>query len=317
MLLTLISLISITSCSKDDDDNSDKSSTETKVVVNEDGTTSNGSNFTAFDDKNFYLDYIKYTVEEGHLVVSGYDKAGFKGDARIVSSITYKQNTYEVLEIGNYAFSGCRVLTNIELPRKLTSIGHGAFQNCIGLTNVIIPNNVTSIGSGVFAYCAGLTSITIPNSVTSIVNGTFHDCSSLTSVIIPNSVNSIDERAFENCSSLTSVIIPNSVKSIDRYAFYKCSSLASVTIGNSVTSIGMDAFVGCAGLKHVYCYAEQLPTGSSSAFYSANTSNATLHVPASMLSVYKSVSPWKYFGKIVALTDDDPSPENIGMIYGS
>ena len=92
LLLMVISLFSIASCSKDDDDNSETSFVDTKVVVNDDGTTSNGGIFSAIDDKNFYLDYIKYTVEEGHLVVSGYDKAGFKGEAKIVSSITYKQN---------------------------------------------------------------------------------------------------------------------------------------------------------------------------------------------------------------------------------
>ena len=176
MLLTVISLYSIASCSKDDDENSETPIVETKVVVNDDGTTSNGSIFSAIDDKNFYLDYIKYTVEEGHLVVSGYDKAGFKGEANIVSSITYKQNTYEVLSIRNSVFSGCKVMSKVVIPNSVTSIGQRAFSGCSGLTSITIPNSVTSIGLYAFSGCSGLTSITIPNSVTSIGGWAFSIC---------------------------------------------------------------------------------------------------------------------------------------------
>ena len=74
------------------------------VIVYEDGTTSNGSRFVGIDDKNFYIDYIKYSVEEGHLVVSGYDKTGFQGNGKFASNITYNGSSYEVLRILNSAF---------------------------------------------------------------------------------------------------------------------------------------------------------------------------------------------------------------------
>ena len=38
------------------------------------------------------------------------------------------------------------------IPSRVTSIGEMAFKECLGLTNVTIPRSVTSIGAGAFAY---------------------------------------------------------------------------------------------------------------------------------------------------------------------
>ena len=129
MLTTVILILYVTSCSKSDEE--EEKFSNTSIVIKDDGSTSNGSIFSAIDDKNFYLDYVKYSVEEGHLVVSGYDKVGFKGIANIVSSITYKGNTYEILSIGKDAFAGCTGLTSINIPNSVKEIKEAAFYNCI------------------------------------------------------------------------------------------------------------------------------------------------------------------------------------------
>ena len=206
-----------------------------------------------------------------------------------------------VTSIGDEAFSGCTSLTSITIPESVTSIGSNAFWYCTSLTSITIPNSVTSIGVHAFSGCTSLTSITIGNSVTSIGSYAFSGCSGLTSVTIPNSVTYIGIYAFEDCSGLTSVIIPNSVTSIGNCAFYGCSGLTSITIPNSVTSIGVYAFSSCSGLTDVWCYAENVPTTDSDAFYRSSISSATLHVPASSVNSYKTTSPWSDFGTIVAL----------------
>ena len=160
-------------CGSNDDDDDDSN---ISVVIGDDGKISNGATFSSIDDKNFYLDYIKYSVEEGHLVVAGYDRAGFSGVAKIVSRITYKGNTYEVLGIAGRAFSGCTGLTSVTIPSSVTSIGSDAFSGCTGLTSVTIPSSVTTIGYNAFSDCTGLTSITIPSSVTSIGERAFSGC---------------------------------------------------------------------------------------------------------------------------------------------
>ena len=201
-LLALLPVLGLFSACGGDDEDDDFAR---PVIVKDDGTTSNGSTFSAIDDKNFYLDYIKYSVKEGHLVVSGYDGAGLKGVAKIVSGITYKGNTYEVLSIGYEAFIGCTGLTSVTIPNSITSIGGRAFLGCTGLTSVAIPNSVTIIGSEEFMNCTGLTSVTIPNSVTRIGSEAFMNCTSLKSITIPNSVTNIGHSAFDGCTSLAEV----------------------------------------------------------------------------------------------------------------
>ena len=287
-LLALLPVLSLFSaCGGDDEDDV----FARPVIVKDDGTTSNGSKFSAIDDKNFYLDYIKYSVEEGHLVVSGYDGAGFKGVAKIASGITYKGKTYEVLSIGYEAFRHCTGLTSITLPNSITSIGACAFIGCTGLTSVTIPESVTSIGGQAFSNCTGLTSITIPNSVTSIGDGAFEGCKSLSSVTIPNSVTNIGCNAFSGCSGLTSITIPNSVTSIGGGTFSGCSGLTSITIPNSVTSIGNYAFNG-SGLAEVTCKAKTPPILSGYMVFTNISPDAKLYVPIGSGNAYKN-SDWK------------------------
>ena len=218
-LLPMTALITVTSCSGgdevvqppvDNNANNDKDGSsgndkdnpsgnngenlDIHVVVKDDGTTSNGSIFSAIDNQNFYVDYIKYTVTEGHLAVSGYDKTGFKGIAKIISKLTYKGKTYEVFEIG-----------------------YMAFLDCTSLTAVTIPNSVTSIGDYAFWYCTSLTSVTIGSGVTSIKYKAFAYCSSLTDVYCyAENVPSADSDAFEN-SSISSATLHVPARSVNSY----------------------------------------------------------------------------------------------------
>lgn len=148
--------------------------------------------------------------------------------------------------------------------------------------------SVTSIGVYAFYNCSGLTSVTIGNSVTSIEYGAFYGCSGLTSVTIPNSVTSLGDQAFEGCYGLT-----------------------SVTIGSGVETIGSVSFSYCPDLLDVYCHAKNVPNTGSNAFDGSYPENATLHVPSASVELYKAASPWKEFGNIVALTDEETGIEEL------
>jgi hypothetical protein len=66
-----------------------------------------------------------------------------------------------VTEIGAEAFSCCKFLARIELPKGLRSIGEGAFSYCRDLFDVFIPESVGYIGKGAFADCYDLGVISV------------------------------------------------------------------------------------------------------------------------------------------------------------
>ena len=236
-------------------------------------------------------------------------------DTYLVEAVNKTLSTYSIKEgtkwVGDYAFSGCSLLTSVTIGESVTSIGAGAFYNCSSLTSVTIPNSVTSIGRSAFLGCSSLTSITIPNSVTSIGSDAFQYCFSLTSVTIDsesiistnknrdtsmgdifgeqvteytigNSVTSIGDYAFQYCSSLTSITIGHSVTSIGGGAFFGCSSLTSVTIPNSVTSIGGQAFYGCHNVETITILAKSVQelciNNLNGKLYNASLSEGNRHI---------------------------------------
>ena len=142
---------------------------------------------------------------------------------------------------------------------NLSIIGEYAFAGCKRLSDIIIPNSVTTIGEGSFSGCSRLASITIPKSVTTIGNYAFNSCSGLTSIIVElgntvydsrNNCNAVIESASNTLiAGCQNTIIPNSVTHIRDHAFYNCTRLTTIAIPNSVTSIGDNAFYGCYDVR--------------------------------------------------------------------
>jgi hypothetical protein len=154
--------------------------------------------------------------------------------------------------------------------------------------------------------------------VTAIGDYAFEGQSELANVHIPYNITSIGRSAFYECTSLTSINIPIHVTKIEDYVFRFCRSLERVVIPNGVTTIKKHAFAACSNLKDVYCFAEEVPTTSSDAFGTSYLqtpiNTATLHVPAASIEAYSNAEPWKNFGSIIALTDEDPKPTGITNI---
>lgn len=237
----------------------------------------------------------------------------YKGSITIPESVTYGGKTYRVTIIGYTAFSGCKELTSIVLPNCIEVFEDYAFQFCTKLTSFTFPNSLKKIGNYAFQNCTHLKSIDIPNSVESIGVNSFCGCWDLNTVRLSNSLLLIDTNTFSNCKKLSSITIPNSVKKINYSAFFGCNKLTKVVIGENVSEIENHAFANCSDLTDVYCYVKNVYIGKYT-FENSYIEYATLHVPSGSLDFYQNAYNWSDFGKIVALTDNDPKPTAITTI---
>jgi len=154
--------------------------------------------------------------------------------------------------IGEYAFQGCDMLKSIGLPDELVNIGVRAFYDS-GIETINLPEGLTSIGEEAFSRCYGLRYISLPDSLKTIEEGTFY-MSGLESIFMPEGLVSIGEGAFSDCWSLTDINIPETVTSIGDAAFFECGSITNVWFSDnsSLTSIGSKAFSGCRSLTHIW-----------------------------------------------------------------
>ena len=263
------------------------------------------------------IDDIEYQLNLNNKTAVVTSKSdGYSGFVNIPYAVTYKDVTYTVTgisnyafnsdqdlyfvimpytvtKIGDYAFHNCSNLTYVDIPYGVTSIGYYAFYGCSNLTYVDIPNSVTSIGYYAFSDCESLTFVKISDEVTALGLGLFSNCTNLKYVDIPNSVTHFGTSCFSNCTSLTSINLPSNLTAIDICAFQGCSSLSSITIPKSVTRINGGAFEGCTSLTSVTVN-NPVPFEIDNTVFQ-NKANTTLYVPSGSLSHYEAANYWKDF----------------------
>ncbi len=155
--------------------------------------------------------------------------------------------------IGSNAFAGCDALTAVVIPGSVEKIGTMAFYGCDLLANVKLSENIKIIGSYAFSDCVALTSVTFPKTITQICDGAFKGCVKLEGASLRNveSLNSIGESAFEGCVALKAITLGDNVETIADRAFAGCIEVEALTLSNALKSIGDFAFEGCDKVKEV------------------------------------------------------------------
>lgn len=131
-----------------------------------------------------------------------------------------------VWNTGEYSFSDCTNLTEVELASSVTTIGDGAFSGCTGLTSIRFPDTLDHIGSGAFSGCTGLTELAFPNSLEDIGSWAFARCTGLTEVVFPAHA-PVGTQAFTACEGLRKVVLPDK-NAVGQSAFAFCTSLTEV-----------------------------------------------------------------------------------------
>ena len=298
LALSISALFIVVSCGEDEEvapntqqnenpNSSNQVSDNIVVTIGADGKADGGHRFVKIDDTNFYIDDIKYTARNGDLVVSGYDKAFFKGEAKLITQLKYDGRNMTVVAIDQSSFNYCEVLTAISIPNSITRIGGYAFQGCKGLSSIQIPEFMTTIGSGAFSGCTGIKSLNIPQNLTSVGAGAFSGCTGIKSLNIPQNLTSVGASAFSYCTSINEVhisdlsswlniilnnddiitkatyrlylndeevkeiMIPSECSTIPSCAFNGCQSIESLVIPTSIHEIGAEACSGCSSLESI------------------------------------------------------------------
>ena len=139
-------------------------------------------------------------------------------------------------------------LRKIRLSKNLKRMGESCFSGCKNLTEIDLPEGLSVMGSSAFSY-SGLKDITIPGSVRKIQHFTFGRCSDLETVKIMPGVETVGDSAFEECKSLIKVELPDTLKRIEYRAFAMCESLKSIQIPASVEEIDPEAFAECGEVE--------------------------------------------------------------------
>ena len=193
---------------------------------------------------SYYIKGMEITnLEIPYNVVTIGDNA-FTGCSDL-KSLTFSS---EVSSIGRNAFEGCNGLTSLTFPSTVPSIDECAFKGCESLSNLVLPSNIASISKSAFEGCKGLTNLTFPSTVTSIDECAFKGCEDLSSLVLPSNITSISKSAFDGCKGLTNLTFPSTVTSIDECAFKGCEGLSSLVLPSNITTIGKSAFEGCVAL---------------------------------------------------------------------
>jgi len=199
-----------------------------------------------------------------------------RGYVSYISSIEFEDGSV-CTEIGDFAFSNAKNMTEIEIGETITYVAPNAFSGCTAVKTLYI--NAAGLGDFTFSDCftsnlgtesGGMEVVFGPlvehvpayllynvgEYVTKVTFAKESVCKSIgeyafyglavSELELPSTLVSIGRHAFADCGLITAITIPDNVELIDEYAFADCSALTDVTMGAKVDKIGLDIFVGCA-----------------------------------------------------------------------
>ena len=215
--------------------------------------------------QNFMSGGIGYHVlsSEDHTVeVTGKESCTpYSGNINIPATVTYNGETYDVVALGEEAFSQAS-LSGIIIPSSVTQIKRGCFLFASGPSSITIPASVAVIEPMAFAT-NNLNAINVdennPNFMSmdkmlfSKDTTTLVECLKTKSgaVTLPQRTRHLAANAFAYCQNITGVTLPEGLESIGYWAFVDNQHLNNVVIPSSVTHIAPGPFVNCPALVNL------------------------------------------------------------------
>ena len=204
-----------------------------------------------------------------------------------LTNVTFASNN--VTRIGAQAFQDCASLTDVKVPKSLTSFGTttgdnpttSIFSSCTSLTTIdLSATQVTSLPTNLFNGCSSLSNVKLPAGLTSIGQSAFAGATSLKTIDMPSGLASIGGSAFSGSGLTTIDLSQTAITAIDNAVFQNTTSLTDVKLPTGIISIGIRAFFN-SGITTLDLSTTALTTIYKGAF--ANTANLTeLKVPKTL-----------------------------------
>ena len=227
-----------------------------------DGVFNIPASVTVIPDYSFYNCSLAENIilSENVTSINQYAFANCSSVSKFNSNDISKMNIPDsCIQIGDYAFKGMALLTNVVVSDSVESIGQDAFNGFNSLESITLPFVGDRRDSGnKFGYIFGEISSSLKkvciNDDASIPSHAFDGCTMLENITISNNVDYIGSYAFSNCSNLSKLNsdeagvfnIPQGVKTINTYTFCNCSLVEEITLSDGITLISDYAFAGCS-----------------------------------------------------------------------
>lgn len=164
-----------------------------------------------------------------------------------------------VVNVGQYAFAGCKGLESANLGEtKITAIANWLFSNS-GIKEVIMPAGVVNVGSYAFAGCDKMESLYYTAkadgtyAITEIKNNAFNKEDGGASNTIVRFVDvSLREEVLLDANTHKRIDIPDGITTLGKYAFGECANVKEVVIPSTLTNVGEGVFYLNTELKNVF-----------------------------------------------------------------
>ena len=257
------------------------------VVITATASDANRFEYELMEDGTYKVVDLKNTYRGGiffrdDLVIPSEYKGKQVSTVEKIRSTHLTKITLEegIKEIGNNAFSGLKLLEEVDLPNSLTTIKNNAFENCPNLKNVYIPSGVTSMGEtigcnnlDIVFYVSGTSQAgwnknwnamgfdELKNGIYrptyyNVEEGSFYTVGDYeylvtgTTATITNCYSTLEEIEVSD-----KVLINGkeyTVNKVGEYSFDNLKTLKKVILPTSITSIERNVFEGCTELLHTH-----------------------------------------------------------------
>jgi hypothetical protein len=140
----------------------------------------------------------KFTYNEAAAVTD----LGTAFQGKIIKSFAELYYFTGLTAVADDAFSNCKYLTAIRLPKKLKEVGARSFKGCVLLKQIDLPTGVKAIGEEAFSGCKTLEGVELPTELSVIERETFYGCTAFTSINLPVCVEKLGDKCFGGCTKL-------------------------------------------------------------------------------------------------------------------